>query len=208
MRVVTGATPVAVMLVDPAEPHLAELLGAGGFAVHVCGPGDLVRTATTLCPHVVVIDLDGTAGTAAVETLTATLPRLPVLALSSAGGAAAVLTAVRAGAAGYALRGSPASWLVEAVRRTAVGDAVYSPGLAASVLEQHAAGAVDGPVRLTERESDVLALVVAGRTARQIATRLTLSPRTVENHVNNMLRRFDVPNRAALVRYAIENGLA
>ena len=62
-------------------------------------------------------------------------------------------------------------------------------------------------MRLTAREADVLRLVVEGLTARQIATRLVLSPRTVENHIQRVLRRLGVPNRAALVRYAVENGL-
>ncbi|MCY7372711.1 MAG: LuxR C-terminal-related transcriptional regulator [Spirochaetaceae bacterium] len=60
----------------------------------------------------------------------------------------------------------------------------------------------------TEREADVLRLVVDGLTGRQIAARLVLSPRTVENHVQHVLRKLGLPNRAALVRYAIENGLA
>lgn len=206
MHVITGETRVAVMLVGPAEPYLREVLTAGGLAVHACGE-DVVGAARALCPDVAVVDLDGPAGAAAVEALTEELPLLPVLALSSAGGAADVLAAVEAGAAGYVLRGSSASWLVAAVRRTAAGESAYSPGLAAAVLEEHAHGAAE-PVRLTGREADVLRLVVAGYTARQIAVRLTLSPRTVENHVHNMLRRLGVPNRAALVRYAIENGLA
>nr|WP_255426759.1 helix-turn-helix transcriptional regulator [Pseudonocardia sp. C8] len=61
---------------------------------------------------------------------------------------------------------------------------------------------------LSPREAEVLRLVVEGLTARQIAARLVLSPRTVENHVQRLLRKFDVPGRGALVRYAIEKGLA
>jgi DNA-binding NarL/FixJ family response regulator len=61
--------------------------------------------------------------------------------------------------------------------------------------------------RLTERETEVLRLVARGLTAKQIATRLVLSHRTVENHVQNTLRKLQLHNRAELVRYAIENGL-
>jgi DNA-binding NarL/FixJ family response regulator len=213
MRVVTDATPIAVMLVDPAEPHLAAILDAGGFTVRgTASSGKVVRAAADWCPDVVLVDLDGpagpAAGTAAVEELTGVLPRLPVVVLSAVDAAPVVLGAVRAGAASYLLRTTSASRLVDAVRRTASGEAVFSPGLAAAVLEAETGGAGEGPARLTEREADILQLVVAGHTARQIAGRLVLSPRTVENHVNNMLRKLDVPNRAALVRYAIENGLA
>lgn len=215
MHVVTDAAPVSVLLVDPAEPHLAAVLGAGGFAVlGAVAPDDAPREAFARCPDVVLVDLDGpvsrrsAAAVGAIEALAAELPQLPVLALSATSGASAVLSAVRAGAAGYLVRAGSATELVDAVRRTAAGEAVFSPGLAAAVLEEHAAGAGAGPARLTDREADVLKLVVAGYTARQIAARLALSPRTVENHVQHMLRKLDVPNRAALVRHAIENGLA
>ena len=83
---------------------------------------------------------------------------------------------------------------------------MFSPGLAEVVLEEAGRSSEPGGARLTAREGDVLRLVVDGLTARQIATRLVLSPRTVENHIQRVLRRLGVPNRAALVRYAIENG--
>jgi DNA-binding NarL/FixJ family response regulator len=69
-------------------------------------------------------------------------------------------------------------------------------------------GSVEVRAHLSPREADVLRLVVDGLTARQIATRLVLSPRTVEHHIQRVLRRLGVPNRAALVRHAIEHGLA
>ena len=96
--------------------------------------------------------------------------------------------------------------LADAVRRTAAGEAVFSPGLAEVVLEEQRCPDA-ARTRLTAREADVLRLVVDGLTARQIATRLVLSPRTVENHIQRVLRRLGVPNRATLVRHAIENGL-
>lgn len=149
-------------------------------------------------PDVVVVDLDDTGAGAVAAALVAT-PSAAVLAVSADAGAA--LAAVRAGAAGVV---GPDE-VVGAVPRIAAGEPVFSPGLAAVVLEARGG---PGPTRLTERESDVLRLVVEGLTARQIATRLVLSPRTVENHVQNLLRKLRLPNRAALVRYAIENGLA
>lgn len=217
MRVVMDA-PVTVLLVDPAEPHIAAVLGAGGLTVlDDVPPDDAARTAAEQRPDVVLVDLDGDGGrrgapvtVRAIEALVTRLPELPVLALSAGSGAAAVLAAVRAGAAGYLVRTVSAIDLVDAVRRTAAGHAVFSPGLASAVLEEHSrlGGVAGGSARLTEREADVLRLVVAGYTSRQIAARLVLSARTVENHVQHMLRKLNVPNRAALVRYAIENGLA
>jgi DNA-binding NarL/FixJ family response regulator len=100
--------------------------------------------------------------------------------------------------------------LVEAVRRTAAGDAVFTPGLAGLVLGEYRRMATDpqsDSLRLTGRETEVLRLVAKGRTTRQIADRLVLSPRTVENHVQSTLRKLHLHNRVALARYAIEHGL-
>jgi DNA-binding NarL/FixJ family response regulator len=96
------------------------------------------------------------------------------------------------------------------VRRTAQGDAVFSAGLAGLLLGEyrrlHDEPETDAPT-LTARETEVLRLVARGLTARQIATRLTLSHRTVENHVQNTLRKLQLHNRVELVRYAIEHGI-
>jgi DNA-binding NarL/FixJ family response regulator len=182
-----------------------ELLGRAAVAA------DAVRLVTERHPAVVVVDLDGgPAALGAIGAVTAASPQVPVLALLAAVDHAAVLTAVRAGATSLlAAPGSPAE-LADAVRRTASGQAVFSPGLADVVLQEFGRplDPHEGARRLTEREADVLRLVVEGLTARQIAGRLVLSPRTVENHVQNVLRKLRLHSRAALVRYAIENGLA
>jgi DNA-binding NarL/FixJ family response regulator len=168
-------------------------------------PGDVVAVARSSRADVVLVDLDvGPPATVAVGALAAELPSVPVVAVASAPDQ--VLDVVRAGATGYVLRDDPA--LPEIVRAAAAGGTAFGDGLAAHVLDA-AALAPDAAVpHLTDRETEVLRLVVEGLTARQIATRLVLSPRTVENHVQRVLRKFDVPGRAALVRYAIEHGLA
>ena len=150
---------------------------------------------------------------AVVAELAAQVPAAPVLAVTGAGAEppADVLAAVRAGVAGYLVVPTGpdgVAALADALRRTARGEAVFSPGLAEVVLEEHGRPGDAAAARLTPRETDVLRLVVDGLTARQVATRLVLSPRTVENHIQRVLRRVGLPNRAALVRYAIENGLA
>ncbi len=148
-------------------------------------------------PQVAVV---GARATATIERLSDA--GVPVLAVALAGDHRAALAAVRAGAAGCVV----GRVSVAAVLRTAAGDAVYSPGLAEAVLEDAARPGGDAAL-LTERETQVLRLVVEGLTGRQIAGRLVLSPRTVENHVQRILRKLGLPNRAALVRHAIENGL-
>ncbi len=167
-------------------------------------PDEAARLVADRQPQVTVVDLD--AASAHVIALVAAAG-VPVLAVSGQGEPSAeALAAVRAGATGYLVRPGSAAELVRAVQRTAAGEAVFSPGLADGVLAAHGPGS--SVVSLTERESDVLRLVVDGLTARQIATRLVLSPRTVENHVQHILRKVGLSNRAALVRYAIEEGLA
>jgi DNA-binding NarL/FixJ family response regulator len=164
-------------------------------------------------PQVVLAGLgrDRQAVLAVVPELTARVPDTPVLAVvgvADGDPATGVLAAVRAGVSGYLVTGGDPAVLAEAVRRTAAGEAVFSPGLAEVVLEECGRPAGPAGTHLTAREADVLRLVVDGLTARQVATRLVLSPRTVENHIQRVLRRLGLPNRAALVRYAVEHGLA
>ncbi|MCW0215166.1 MAG: response regulator transcription factor [Pseudonocardia sp.] len=168
---------------------------------------DALTGVRRLRPDVVVVDLDADErATVAVGALAAEVPEVPVVAVSARAEHSAVLDVVRAGAAGYVLRDDPA--VADIIRSAASGGVAFGQGLAEIVLESVAdPGAVAVP-HLTERESEVLRFVVEGLTARQIATRLVLSPRTVENHIQRTLRKLDVPGRAALVRYAIEHGLA
>jgi DNA-binding NarL/FixJ family response regulator len=181
-----------------------ELLGT-------VGPRDAVQLVFGLRPQVVVVDLaEGRAALAVIGSVTAAVPQAAVLTLTATPDHAAVLAAVQAGSTSHLVAPASAEELADAVRRTAAGHAVFSPGLADVVLDEvgRPVDPQEGARRLTEREADVLRLVVDGLTARQIATRLVLSPRTVENHVQNVLRKLRLRSRAALVRYAIENGLA
>ncbi|WP_433800738.1 response regulator [Actinomycetospora sp. CA-084318] len=219
-----------VMVVDDHpmwREGVARDLGERGFDV-VATAGDgaaAVRIAPAARPDVVVMDLqmphlDGAGATAAILDA---LPGTRVLVLSASAEQGDVLGAVRAGASGYLLKSAQAAELVDAVRRTANGQAVFGPELAGLVLgefrrRESAArreSARDpgretrpsGEPALTPRETEVLRLVAKGLTARQIAERLTLSHRTVENHVQNALRKLQLTNRVELTRYAIEQGL-
>ena len=125
-----------------------------------------------------------------------------------------VLDAVKAGAVGYLLKSATRPELLDAVRRTADGEAVFTPGLAALVLGEFRrlsaapAGAGRGVPRLSERETEILRMVATGLSYKQIATRLVLSHHTVQNHVQNTLGKLQLHNRVELARYAIEHGLA
>ena len=190
----------------------SRLLPGVQVLAHADDPRRAPRLVDDARPQVVLAGLGRDRDTvlAVVPDLVKRLPDTPVLAVAAAGAgdpAADVLAAVHAGASGYLVAPDDAEALADAVRRAAAGEAVFSPGLAEVVLEEYGRPADPAQVRLTPRESDVLRLVVDGLTARQIATRLVLSPRTVENHIQRVLHRLGLPNRAALVRYSVENGL-
>ncbi|MEI4272568.1 response regulator transcription factor [Klenkia sp. LSe6-5] len=207
-----------VMVVDdhPMWREAVERdLVARGFEV-VATAGDVgaaVRRARAVRPDVVVMDLqlgEG-SGVDATRDVVAALPATRVLVLSASAEQADVLEAVKAGASGYLVKSASADELADAVTRTAAGDAVFSAGLAGLLLGEYRrlqSGPDDGAPRLTERETEVLKLVSRGLSAKAIAERLVLSHRTVENHVQNTLRKLQLHNRVELTRYAIEHGLA
>lgn len=136
-----------------------------------------------------------------------------VLILSASGEPDDVLEAVKAGATGYLVKSASREEFLDAVRRTAEGDAVFTPGLAGLVLGEFRRLSEtpkveeDPTPELTDRETEVLRLVAKGMSYKEIAERLVLSHRTVQNHVQNTLRKLQLHNRVELVRYAIEQGL-
>ncbi|GAA5157799.1 MULTISPECIES: response regulator [Amycolatopsis] len=210
---------ISVMVVDDHpiwRDGVARDLTEHGFEVRATAPDAdaAVRIASAVRPDVVLMDINlgQSSGVDATREITMALPDTRVLVLSASGEHSDVLEAVKAGASGYLVKSASAQELVEAVHRTAAGDPVFTPGLAGLVLGEYrrmAEGpATDNPVpRLTERETEVLRLVAKGLTSRQIAERLVLSHRTVENHVQSTLRKLQLHNRVELARYAIEHGL-
>ncbi len=187
-----------------------DLAGAGFDVVGTAGDGaKAVRVCAATVPDVLVCDLQ-MPGLSGVEVTRAVVPLgVKVLVLSASGEQADVLEAVKAGATGYLLKSSSTAELLEAVRRTTVGEAVFTSGLAGLVLGEYRRTAADARApTLTARETEVLRLVAKGLTARQVAERLVLSHRTVENHVQNTLTKLALHNRSQLVRYALEQGLA
>ena len=216
----TEPDPITVMVVDDHpiwREGVARDLQERGLRV-VATAADAaaaVRIASATRPGVVLMDLNlgATSGVAAIAGILEKLPETRVLVLSASGEHTDVLEAVKAGATGYLVKSAGVEELLAAVRRTADGYPVFTPGLAGLVLGEYRrladepSGRGDAPA-ITERETDVLRLVAKGLTARQIGERLRLSHRTVESHVQNTLRKLQLHNRAQLVRYAIEQGLA
>ncbi|MFE0591779.1 response regulator [Micromonospora echinospora] len=213
---------VRVMVVDDhpmwRDGVARDLTEAGHLVVATTGEGrQAVRIAPAARPDVVVLDLHlpDAGGVEVIRGLRAALPEVRVLMLSASGEEQDVLEAVKAGATGYLLKSAAAAEFLDAVGRTARGEAVFTPGLAGLVLGEYrrlaarpgAPAGDDGTPRLTERETEVLRLVAKGLSYKQIAARLGLSHRTVQNHVQNTLGKLHLHNRVELTRYAISQGL-
>jgi DNA-binding NarL/FixJ family response regulator len=258
-----------VLVVDdhPIWRHgVATGLEEAGCAVAgTAGDGaQALRVAAATRPGVVLLDLNlpDMSGAEVTRRLLAADPAVRVLILSASGERQDVLDAMTAGATGYLVKSAHFSELLSAVRSTAAGEAVFTPGLAGLVLGEYrrlAAGAGAGAragagragegtglggqrgwagqggqggqapaarpgaagqparstgtgeapatPRLTDRETEVLRLVAKGMTYPQIAALLVLSPRTVQNHVQNTLIKLQLHNKAQLVRYALEQGI-
>jgi DNA-binding NarL/FixJ family response regulator len=215
------SSPIRVMVVDDhpmwRDAVARDLAEAGYDVVATAADGaQALRVTGAARPDVVVLDLQlpDMSGVEVTRGLRAAHPGVRVLVLSASGEQQDVLDAVKAGAGGYLLKSAARPEFLDAVRRTADGDAVFTPGLAALVLGEFrrlaatpAADGGDAP-RLSERETEILRMVATGLSYKQTATRLSLSHRTVQNHVQNTLGKLQLHNRIELVRYAIEHGLA
>ena len=199
-----------------------DLTGSGLRVVATAADGPAtVRRARATRPDVLVLDLNlpGMRG----DEVCRALGDLPtrVLILSASGEQHDVLAAIKAGATGYLVKSASAAEIVDAVRATARGEAVFTPGLAGLVLgefrrmasepEPEPAAAPAGASRpipeLTARETEVLRLVATGMSYKEIAAELFLSHRTVQNHVQNTLGKLHLHNRVELVRFALAHGL-
>jgi DNA-binding NarL/FixJ family response regulator len=212
---------IRVMVVDDHpmwREGLARDLSEAGFeVVATAGDGaEAWRRLPAARPEVVIVDLQMpvVGGVEFTRLVTASEHEAHVLVLTASAEQDDVLEAVKAGATGYLVKSASREELVDAVRRTAQGEAVITAGLAGLVLGEYrrmaaAPATSQDPAtpRLTERETEILRLVAKGLNSRQIADRLVISHRTVQNHTQNVLNKLQLHNRVELTRYAIERGL-
>jgi DNA-binding NarL/FixJ family response regulator len=213
--------PIRVMVVDDhpmwREGVARDLAEAGHTVVATTGEGrQAIRVAAAARPDVLVLDLQlpDVSCVEVIQGVLAVAPQVRVLMLSASGEQQSVLDAVKAGATGYLVKSAGPAEFLDAVRRVATGEAVFTPGLAGLVLGEYRRLATLPPSvaepqrpRLTERETEVLRLVAKGLSYKRIAAQLNLSHRTVQNHVQNTLGKLQLHNRVELTRYAIEQGL-
>lgn len=210
--------PLRVVVVDDHAMFRAGVKAEIGAAVDVVGEGEDVATSvaaiTRTTPDVVLLDvhLPGGGGGEVVKQIHATMPDTRFLALSVSDAAEDVIGVIRAGARGYVTKSISAEELVDAIRRIADGDAVFSPRLAGFVLDAFSdsieVASIDEDLdRLSKREREVLRLIARGYAYKEIARELFISIKTVETHVSSVLRKLQLSNRHQLTRWATDRKL-
>ena len=163
-------------------------------------------------PDVVVMDLNmpQVGGIDATRAITAASPHIRVLVLTMHDDDASVLTAMRAGASGYVVKGAPQDELVRAITAVAAGEVIFGPAVARQVLARlttDAAPAAQPFPELTAREHEILVLLASGSSNAAIASALSISAKTVRNHTSNIFTKLRVSDRTQAVVKAREAGL-
>ncbi|HEY1628048.1 MAG TPA: response regulator transcription factor [Streptosporangiaceae bacterium] len=212
---------IKVLLVDDQELVRAGLRGIlrtqfGFDVVGECADGTtVVATAASLAPDVVLMDVrmplvDGVAATRALRAVDGAPP---VLALTTFDDDEVLAGMLRAGAAGFVLKGVPAEDLQQAVRMVADGGAWLDPAVTGRVLAAYRAAPAMPATRdpafdsLTGRELEVLTLIGSGKTNAEIAADLVVSEGTVKTHINHVFTKLRLRDRAAAVVYAFDHDL-
>jgi DNA-binding NarL/FixJ family response regulator len=196
----------------------SELSGQVQVVGEAADIGPAIAAIAESVPDVVLLDvhLPSGGGQSVVAAVKAAHPEVRFLALSASDAPEDVIAVIRAGARGYVTKTISGPELVDAVRRVAAGDAVFSPRLAGFVLDAFAAAPpadLDRPTfdpeldQLTSREREVLRLIARGYTYKEIARELYISVKTVESHVSSVLRKLQLSTRHQLTRWAAERRL-
>ncbi len=187
-----------------AEPDL-EVVGEAATAAQA------IDLAERLRPHIILMDvrLPDQSGIGACQRIRRLWPEIQVLMLTSFADEALVLEAINAGAAGYVLKQVGSDELVRAVRAVGQGDAVLDPTITQKVLNRVRLAEREAQVTafrdLSEREGQVLSLLAEGKTNAEIAAVLTLSEKTVRNHVSVIFEKLGLTNRIEAATYAVRH---
>lgn len=210
--------PIRIVVVDDHPMFrlgMTSLLGSlDGF--EIAGEAEdlagAVRVVSETLPDVVIMDLNlvDSSGIDATREIVSAHPDVGVLVVTMLDDDASVFAAMRAGARGYLLKGASPPELERAVRSIANGEALFGGGIAARALAHFGAArrsAASPFPDLTEREHEVLDLVAAGHDNSTIARRLGLSPKTVRNHLSNVLTKLQVTDRSQAIVRARQAGL-
>jgi DNA-binding NarL/FixJ family response regulator len=215
-----GIDDLSVLLVDDHDlfrTGLKNLLEEQGVNVVGEAPNGqtALRLAAELAPDVVIMDLNmpGLSGVETTRHLTGIAPLVRVVVLTISIDDDDVMDAVMAGACGYLLKDSSIEDLITGIRAAAAGESLISPQIAAKVLQrlrshgksEDAAETIRA--ELSDREVEVLKLIANGKDNAQIATELFISPKTVKNHISNILMKLQIDNRIQAAVYAVRSGI-
>ena len=220
--VVAAQDELRVLLVDDHDlfrTGLRNLLEEhGGLTVlgEAANGAEAVRLVRELAPDVVVMDLNmpTMSGVEATRHISALSPLTRVIVLTISDQDADVMDAIVAGACGYLLKDASIADVVTGIRSAAVGASLISPAIASKVLQRVRATTADTDMadairtELSDRELQVLKLIANGKDNAQIAADLVISPKTVKNHISNILMKLQISNRIQAAVYAVRSGLA
>ena len=215
-----SADPLRVLIVDDhdlfrtglrnlLEEQDVEILGEAGSGA------DAVRMVRELAPDVVVMDLNmpGMGGVEATRHITTIAPLTRVVMLTISDQDSDVMDAILAGACGYLLKDSSIQDLMAGIRAAALGESLISPTIAAKVLQRVRATSTQPEIEatikaeLSDREIEVLKLIANGKDNAMIAAELHISPKTVKNHISNILMKLQIDNRIQAAVYAVRSGI-
>ena len=211
--------PIRVVVADDhalfRDGLKALLASEPGFElVGEAATGDeAVAVAAEIQPDVVLMDLQmpGTNGVDATRAIVGASPHVGVLVVTMFDDDDSVFAAMRAGARGYVLKGARYDEVLRAIRAVGGGEAIFSPAVAARLIDYFGNIRPTTPPKvfpeLSDREREILALIAGGARNADIADRLVLSPKTVRNHVSNILSKLQVADRSQAAIRAREAGL-
>ncbi|MDX6510988.1 MAG: hypothetical protein QOE36_492 [Gaiellaceae bacterium] len=191
------------------EEHSLDIVGEAQAG------SEALKIVRELAPDVVVMDLNmpGMGGVEATRQIATTAPLTRVLVLTISDQDEDVMDAILAGACGYLLKDSSIDDLLQGIRAAAIGESLISPHIAAKVLQRVRASSTSPEIaetiraELSDREIQVLKLIANGKDNAMIAGELHISPKTVKNHISNILMKLQIDNRIQAAVYAVRSGI-
>jgi DNA-binding NarL/FixJ family response regulator len=214
------AESLRVLIVDDHDlfrTGLRNLLEEQGVQIvgEAAGGAEAVRIVRERAPDVVVMDLNmpGMGGVEATRHITAHSPLTRVVMLTISEDDGDVMDAILAGACGYLLKDSSIHDLMRGIHAASLGESLISPAIAAKVLQRVRATSTQPEIanairaELSDREIEVLKLIANGKDNAVIAAELHISPKTVKNHISNILMKLQIDNRIQAAVYAVRSGI-
>lgn len=170
---------------------------------------EVLKLVSRLEPEVVIMDIamPELNGLGAAERIHSSHPKTKVIILSMHADEEYVAQALRAGVAGYLLKGAARDELETALKVVTFGQTYLSPSISRQVVENFMHGGPTALSQLTSRQREILQLIAEGKSTREIAKLLHVSVKTVETHRSRLMERLDMHDTAALVRFAVSKGL-